>query len=163
MQQHYSSISGLSEGGFRRTRNLRIDSTHFSFTSPVPLAIPFSFTVTLSGHALAFSGPNATFISPAGAAATASFGQSRQVLKVHLHSFGDGSVNQSVPALTPVIFTFGNVTFLEPAGPVTGIPSSVLGSNGRCLTVSYNGIMAATPRMRWVFVCGTASNGWSCD
>jgi hypothetical protein len=142
--------------GFAKVLNI-------SFTSPVRLDAPFALTVTLSGQAFAFSGQSVVFISPAGSSATAAVSQSPLVLTVQVQSFGAGSGVEYVPAHTPVVFTFGNLTYSVPGEKVGGIPSSILGGDGRCLATSSSGVLAAIPRSQWAFMCGTASNGWSCD
>jgi hypothetical protein len=142
--------------GFAKVLNI-------SFTSPVRLDAPFALTVTLSGQAFAFSGQSVVFISPAGSSATAAVSQSPLVLTVQVQSFGAGSGVEYVPAHTPVVFTFGNLTYSVPGEKVGGIPSSILGGDGRCLATSSSGVLAAIPRSQWAFMCGAASNGWSCD
>jgi hypothetical protein len=100
------------------------------------------------------------FTSPAGSAATAALSQSPLVLTVQVQSFGGA---EYVPEHTPVIFALGNVTYSVPGDTVSGIPSSILGGDRRCLSTSSSGVLAASPRSQWAFMCGTASNGWSCD
>ena len=133
---------------------------NMSFTSPVRLVPPFAVTVTLSGQSFSFSGPSVVFFSPAGSAATAALSQSPLVLTVQVQSFGGA---EYVPEHTPVIFALGNVTYSVPGDKVSGIPSSILGGDRRCLSTSSSGVLAAIPRSQWAFMCGTASNGWSCD
>jgi hypothetical protein len=150
---------------------------NISFTSPLWLEPPFAFTITFTGQSFAFSGQSVVFISPAGSTATAAVSQSPLVLTVQVQRIDATSggettpgtfqsriaINYVIPAHAPVIFTFGNVTNSLPQDRVFGIPSSILGSNGRCLAASSSGVIAAVPRSRWAFICGAASNGWSCE
>ena len=130
---------------------------NISITSPVPLPSSATFVITLSGTGFVFQGRSVSFVSPAGSSATANFSDSLQVLTVQVQG------SQQFPAETPIIFLFGNLTKAPASNGMTGIKSLTLSSDARCIASSSNGVVSPVPRSKWVFVCGSAANGWSCD
>jgi hypothetical protein len=129
---------------------------NISITSPVPLPSSATLVISLSGTEFVFEGYSVSLASPPGSFATASIHDSPQVLTVHVQS------SQQFPAQTPIIFTFGNLTQAPASKEKTGISSSILSSDARCIASSSNGVIII-PRQRWVFVCGSAANGWGCE
>jgi hypothetical protein len=139
---------------------------NISISSPVPLPSSVNFVITLSGTGFVFEGRSVSFVSPAGSSATANYSDSLQVLTVQVQGSqqlpGDTG-SQQFPADTPIIFLFGNLTQAPASSGMTGIKSSILSSDARCIASSSNGVVSPVPRSKWVFVCGSAANGWSCD
>jgi hypothetical protein len=143
----------MSVGKIDKSKILNI-----SITSPVPLPSSSTFIITLSGTGFLFEGRSVLFVSPSGTSATANLTDSPPVLTVQVQG------SQQFPALTPIIFTFGNLTYAPTSNGMTGLSSSILSSSdARCIASSSSGVMGAVPRSRWVFMCGSAANNWSCD
>ena len=130
---------------------------NISITSPVPLPSSATFVITLSGTGFVFEGWSVSFVSPLGTSATASVRDSPQVLTVQVQG------SQQFPAQIPIIFTFGNLTQAPASNGMADIKSLIMSSDGRCIASSSNGVIMPVPRSRWVFMCGSAANGWSCE
>jgi hypothetical protein len=147
-----ASLLAMSLGAIDKSKVLNI-----KLVSPVTLPSTAIFIITLSGTGFIFAGNSVVFASPAAAAATANVSTSPLVLVVKAQHV------QQFLANSPIIFSFGNLTFAPPSTGMSGIFSSVVDSDGRCIASSSNGVISPVPRMRWVFMCGSAANGWTCE